>query len=193
ACSPLTQPDGQFVKETFTEQRYPEVKLVAGKDIVRPYDVTAWTLPLMMGVTVEKASIPAGLHPFDPSAQAKAASAGGVVAISPGSPENFKVVNAALRGGGTVSIARAAFSSGDRKFPAGTVVLDAAGAKAAGAAAVETGVSWVAVPSPPAGLEKLKSPRVGLYKPWAASMDEGWTRWLLEQYGFDPKPLDNKT
>jgi hypothetical protein len=24
-------------------------------------------------------------------------------------------------------------------------------------------------------------------------MDEGWTRWLLEQYGFDPKSLDNKT
>src|SRR5262249_6686233 len=40
---------------------------------------------------------------------------------------------------------------------------------------------------------KLTAPRVGLYKPWAASMDEGWTRWLLEQYGFDPKTLDNKT
>ena len=23
-------------------------------------------------------------------------------------------------------------------------------------------------------------------------MDEGWTRWVLEQYGFDPKSLDNK-
>jgi zinc carboxypeptidase len=28
-------------------------------------------------------------------------------------------------------------------------------------------------------------PRVGLYRPWTASMDEGWTRWLLESYGFD--------
>jgi len=24
-------------------------------------------------------------------------------------------------------------------------------------------------------------------------MDEGWTRWVLEQYGFAPKSLDNKT
>jgi hypothetical protein len=24
-------------------------------------------------------------------------------------------------------------------------------------------------------------------------MDEGWTRWVLEQYGFEPRPLDNKT
>src|SRR5688572_33493308 len=41
--------------------------------------------------------------------------------------------------------------------------------------------------------EKLRAPRVALYKPWAASMDEGWTRWVLEQYGFDPKSLDNRT
>jgi ribosomal protein S18 acetylase RimI-like enzyme len=30
----------------------------------------------------------------------------------------------------------------------------------------------------------VKKPRLGLYQPWTASMDEGWTRWLLEQYGF---------
>ena len=39
---------------------------------------------------------------------------------------------------------------------------------------------------------KLRLPRVGLYKPWAASMDEGWTRWVLEQYGFGPSALDNR-
>src|SRR6185369_7702727 len=52
---------------------------------------------------------------------------------------------------------------------------------------------WKTLGSTPGSLEKLRAPRVGLYKPWAASMDEGWTRWLLEQYGFDPKSLDNKT
>ncbi len=31
----------------------------------------------------------------------------------------------------------------------------------------------------------IRQPRIGLYRPWQASMDEGWTRWLLEQYGFD--------
>ena len=43
--------------EMLTAQRYPEVKLVPGKDIVRPYDVAAWTLPLMMGVEVERATL----------------------------------------------------------------------------------------------------------------------------------------
>lgn len=31
---------------------------------------------------------------------------------------------------------------------------------------------------------KLESPRVALYKSWVASMDEGWTRWLFEQFEF---------
>jgi hypothetical protein len=26
--------------------------------------------------------------------------------------------------------------------------------------------------------------RIGLYKPWVESIDEGWTRWVLEQYEF---------
>lgn len=30
----------------------------------------------------------------------------------------------------------------------------------------------------------LKPVRLGLYKSWTACMDEGWTRWVLEQYGF---------
>jgi hypothetical protein len=31
---------------------------------------------------------------------------------------------------------------------------------------------------------EVARPRVGLYRPWNASMDEGWTRWLLETYDF---------
>src|SRR5262249_29782101 len=50
AFVPLAQPYGRFVSEMFEPQRYPEVKLVPGKEIVRPYDVSAWSLPLMMGV-----------------------------------------------------------------------------------------------------------------------------------------------
>jgi hypothetical protein len=31
----------------------------------------------------------------------------------------------------------------------------------------------------------IERPRIGLFRPWASSMDEGWTRWVMEQYGFD--------
>jgi hypothetical protein len=32
----------------------------------------------------------------------------------------------------------------------------------------------------------VRQPRIGLYQPWNGSMDEGWSRWVLEQYGFSP-------
>jgi hypothetical protein len=32
----------------------------------------------------------------------------------------------------------------------------------------------------------VRPPRVGLFQPWTGSMDEGWSRWVLEQYGFSP-------
>ncbi len=30
----------------------------------------------------------------------------------------------------------------------------------------------------------LKAPRIGLYMSYQASMDEGWTRWLFDDFGF---------
>jgi hypothetical protein len=48
----------------------------------------------------------------------------------------------------------------------------------------ELGIDVKAVSAPPSGLRRLKPVRLALYRPWMANMDEGWTRWLLEQYEF---------
>jgi hypothetical protein len=186
---PLAQPYGRFVNELLTPQRYPETKLVPGKDIVRPYDVSAWTLPLMMGVTAERATLPAGLAPWKAAAPGLPLD-GSAFALAPGSPETARLVNAAVRAG-AARIARETVSAGGREWPAGTIFLDGAAAKAAAAKAVP-GQSWTVVGSIPSVAEPLRASRVGLYKPWTASMDEGWTRFVLEQYGFEPKTLDNK-
>ena len=38
----------------------------------------------------------------------------------------------------------------------------------------------------------IKAPRVGMYSPWTGgNMDEGWTRWVLEQYDFNLTTLHN--
>src|SRR6185295_567593 len=39
--------------------------------------------------------------------------------------------------------------------------------------------------------KQLRRPRIGLYKSFVPSMDEGWTRWLLEQFGFDYTSVGN--
>ncbi len=179
AWIPLSQPYGRFVHEMLSVQRYPEVKLVAGRDIVRPYDVSAWSLPLMMGVTVERAALPDRLGPYAPPRDSRPTEPS-LVALAATSPEHAKAVSAAL-GAGKVWMG-----------PGGAFFFDGAGARAA-ASKAEPGVSWSAATAVPKDAPLLKPPRVGLYKPWAASMDEGWTRFVLEQYGFEPKTLDNKT
>ena len=184
AFLPLAQPYGPFVREMMEPQRYPEVKLVAGKEIVFPYDVAAWTLPLLLGVTVEKTTLPdrAGLVPFDPSVNDRPLPDGAAYTLDGASPESAKVVQAALRAGGKV-----------RRDPVtGTFTLDPKGAKEAAPGASAAGLALRPVPGAGAGTVPVSAPRVGLYKPWTASMDEGWTRFVLEQYGFAPKTLDNK-
>lgn len=181
---PLAQPYGPFVREMMEPQRYPEVKLVPGKEIVFPYDVAAWTLPLMLGVVVEKSGLPDGLVPFDASpAKPVALASAPAYALDGGSPESAKVVQAALKAGGAVRRSRSA----------GTFFLDAKGAKAVVSVAAAAGLDLSPSPEPDTkAIVAVKAPRVGLYKPWTSSMDEGWTRFVLEEYGFAPKILDNK-
>src|SRR5207253_4746083 len=71
---PMAQPYSKFVAELLEPQRYPEVRLQAGKEILRPYDVATWTLPLAMGVTVERvaAGVPASHRVTDIKPEQKA-------------------------------------------------------------------------------------------------------------------------
>jgi len=36
-------------------------------------------------------------------------------------------------------------------------------------------------------------PRIGVYAPWSGSMNEGWTRWVLEQFGLPYTTVRNET
>jgi hypothetical protein len=187
AWVPLAQPYGRFVREMLEPQRFPEVKLVPGREIVAPYDVTAWSLPLSMGVSVAKARLPEGLRPWSPPASVPAPlPAARAFALGPESPERWKVVAAARKGGGVSILPKA-----DGALPAGTLVLDADAARTAASVAADLGLALAPLAAAPSGAGKLRAPRVGLYKPWIASMDEGWTRFLLERYGFVPVTLDN--
>src|SRR5580704_9080477 len=40
--------------------------------------------------------------------------------------------------------------------------------------------------------KQFKRPRIGLYKSFMPIIDEGWTRWLLEQFGFEYSSVGNK-
>jgi hypothetical protein len=193
---PTAQPYGKYAAELLGVQRYPEVRLVTDGPILTPYDVTTWSLPLLMGVDVRKENVPAS----ESSSARRITDAdwprggmvgnGRVIALRRDANNAFRVVNDVLRQGGSVSVASADFEAGGEHFPAGTFILERS---AALGGALETHhVTAVAISQRPASVKSLDPVRVGLYKPWNTSMDEGWTRWVLEQYGFAPRSVDNR-
>ncbi len=52
--------------------------------------------------------------------------------------------------------------------------------------------SLAQAPNPASGRwERLAPPRLGLYMPWTANMDEGWTRYILREFEFPVDTLRN--
>lgn len=186
---PTAQPYGRFVDEMLGIQRYPEVRPAPGSGILEPYDVAAWSLPLMMGVKAEKTKL-------SPAEQQSAkviktvawpesglSGKGAYYSIADHQNNAFALVNAMQKAGGQVFLQRAAGPLPQLIFAAHPQLT---------ANAEKFHLALTAVSDLPKGAAPLKSVRVALYKPYIASMDEGWTRFVLEQYGFNIKNVENK-
>ncbi|MGH9311855.1 MAG: M14 family zinc carboxypeptidase [Vicinamibacterales bacterium] len=104
------------------------------------------------------------------------AGAGPAVALDPAQNNAFRAVNAAWKGGASVRV------DGGRPGAGGRYVISGAGP-----AAIEGWVRDLALKAERTAVSgvELRKPRLALYQPWTASMDAGWTEWLLEQYRFD--------
>jgi hypothetical protein len=194
---PTAQPYGRFVKEFFSVNRYPEVRPAPGADILAPYDVSAWSLPLHLGVEVREVTLDAaarkGLRPLRDGdgpkgglGQGKAAA----YALERNSNAATPLLNAYLKAGGKATVALEGFQANGKAFAAGTLLLEPSTSLAA--LAERHGLMLEALATrPELRTAPQKAPRVGIYKPWTASVDEGWTRFVLEQAGFEPRTLDN--
>jgi hypothetical protein len=195
---PMDQPFSALAKELFERQRYPDaLENGTAKAIDLPYDVTGWTLPLQMGVSVDAVSDPldaerrALLTKIDKVVLPDAGidGAGTVFAVSHKANAAFELVNAALGAGATVSVAQEPVKTPEGA-ETGAFVISGMGRASLAELTKKYGVGATAV-SAPAHAIALKKARVGLYRPWAPSIDEGWTRWVLESYGFEPKSIYN--
>ena len=195
---PMDQPFAAMAKELFERQVYPAAatgSTAAGAHL--PYDITGWTLPLQMGVAVDAISDP--ITADQRSALVKISEVklpaqpvtgeGTQFAISHKPNAAFKLVNAVLAQGGTVSMASDAVKTAEGT-ERGAFVVGGIGRGEIEALAKKFSIGAVAT-TEPAHAVPLKPARVGLYRPWSPSIDEGWTRWILEDYSFKPISIYN--
>jgi hypothetical protein len=190
---PMAQPFRAYAKDLLETQRYPERREGASGPPLRPYDITGWTLPAQMGVDGSWVAKPfeAPLETLTGAATAPAAvsGAGDVYLASSRANDAFLLANRTWKAGGEVRRATAPFNAGGRDFPAGTFILKGVGRPAVEAVSRERGLPVVAVESAPPASTLVQAPRIGLYKPWVPNIDEGWTRWVLEQFEYPYRTL----
>ncbi len=190
-----TQAFRAYAEDLLEPQAYPDRRRTPDGPPDPPYDLAGWTLPMQMGVDVEVVPGVPGVS-LDP-VRGPVRAPDGAVSGSPGfgyavsHRPNAAILaqNRLLAAGAEVAWAGASFRSGDEEFPAGTLVIRGTDADVEGIA-TELGLDVAGLAEAPgAALLPLEPARVGLYKSWVASMDEGWTRWLLEGYEYDLRTL----
>ena len=112
----------------------------------------------------------------------------GGYAIDPRTNDAYKAVNLLLEGKVPVYRLEQEVQTAAGVLPKGAfyVPRKRGVAKKLENAASETHVEVVTVDSEPEGMKPVERLRVAMYQRfWGGNMDEGWNRWLLEQYGFE--------
>jgi hypothetical protein len=178
----LDQPYGRYAKDLLEKQEYPDTRSSDKAPLEKPYDVTGWTMPLEMGVGCDEinerfeASLDI-LADFPYPAGSFADGAWGY-ALRPEINASYQAVNELLSKG--IAVRRLGEAGA---LPAGTFVVPAQKGLAAAAPeiALRTHVDFIPLAAAPAGsTREIRAAKTALFKPWIASMDEGWTRCLFD-------------
>jgi hypothetical protein len=197
----MAQPYGGFAKAMLERQQYPEIRETPGGPLKTPYDVVGHTLPLLMGVDVVQVekSFEADVEPLEKieKPRGKISSVDSAYGYAWGHATNDDLValNRLMRKGYSTFWSAEEFEANGKIYPEGTMIV---GNQEGLMEDLESIVEelWVHFDGlwakPLVQVYALVNPRVGLYKSWTASMDEGWTRWVLERYEVPYKSVFDK-
>ncbi len=190
----LAQVFGRYAKDMLEPQTYPEVRQAPSLPPRPPYDVTAWSLGMQMGVEVEfvdkrfEASLERVVD-WNPPPGALTGR-GPFYVLDSAANDSYRVVNRLLAR--NTPLMRAASpielgsEGGGKTLSAGSWVIPRASSALVEELARQTGLRIHSLSRlPDSELLVVRKPRIALYQPWGSNMDEGWTRWLLEDFAFD--------
>ena len=214
----MSQPFRAHAKDLLEVQRYPERRPSPESPPERPYDIAGWTLPLQMGVRTITVVHPfeADLTKLSAPLQWKAQVEGTLEGASEPTGYLFenrtnteaialnRLFKARLADNSpkyTLHSAQRDVELGGKTFPPGTILIRTVEPplqeiEEMQALASEFGIHIHADASideetSSRKFSRINAPRLGLYKPWTANMDEGWTRWVLDTHEFNYNNLTN--
>ncbi len=190
---PAAQPYRAHLKDMMERQVYPR-RLNPDGTAEAPYDVAGWTLPLQMGVRAMTVTEPlpvtaARLERIEPIRgeikgnldEAK------FFSIANRANDDFIVLNALQEAGVAIDLLKSSRRPTPPAFSAWALLSGRCGVPAGAGAGLADGFnpgSGVVTTSWNSGSKRVSVGRIGLFQPWVPSMDEGWTRLVLEKYGF---------
>jgi hypothetical protein len=194
------QPFAAHARDLLMPQVYPDLRASPDGPPRQPYDVTGWTLPYQMGVQVDRVtgpmSVAAARLPLDDSEWTRGFTVlppasvpdadRGVLVLDGRVNDAFAAVNRLLKAGDRIYRARTPLQVGGAEWPAGAFVIrnGAGTAERVADAARQLGLIVGALDDVPPGSAAIAAPRIGVYHAWGGNIDEGWTRWVLEQFEF---------
>lgn len=190
-----------YLVDLLEKQTYPNTRLDPGGSIKPPYDIAGWTLPMQMGVEIAMITDDLDVQaepvegPVKPSPGTINGNASYGYALDRATNSSVTAVNQLLAAGDSVSVSGAAFRAGRSDFPAGAFVIASSDDTDQRIArlAEDFGLNFSGLSTAPrTELRSIARPRVGLYKSYVPSMDEGWTRWVLEAHSFDVVTLHDE-
>jgi len=205
---PLDQEFGELARQVLEVQEYPDLREYPEGPPEQPYDAAGWTLGYQMDVDIIAATQPLGgdvraameLLSTEPTAWDADVSDAARFDATPGVGFDSDAVAAAIqpnpgrvKGSGSALLLDPAqnnsFRALNEAWQAGaTVRFDEAGYAVSGLSEsdVDRLVDDLALQATRGSYSGTDLPqaRIGLYRPWQPSMDEGWTRWLFEEHGF---------
>ncbi len=195
----MAQPYKTYAWSLLDRQKYPDIRQFPGGPPVPPYDNAGWTLPLQMGVLCERVDEPfeAKLEPIGsvpypkvPAGQGKAA----YFALNSQVNLSYAVAFALLRDNAEVWRSKAQATKKGAVLPAGSfIVKSSPEVTKALPALLEKYHLAVLDLDDVADVAKtsVKFHRIGLYQSWRGNMDEGWTRYVLDDLSIPYKTLHN--
>ncbi|MGM0549779.1 MAG: M14 family metallopeptidase [Bacteroidota bacterium] len=185
----LAQPYRAFIKEVLEKQKFPERHYTANGEMIRPYDITSWSLPLHKGVTCVEINTPPDFQsinlkrvtfpitPIHPEIPENAKH----LVLSPNENDNYRIVFSALQEEQEVSRLKESLLVEDKEIPKGSFLLPI-NKNTPQLLSHFKGTLHFLSNTPEVDSRELKLPKIGIIESWFHHMDAGWTRYLFDNY-----------